>query len=632
MAPPHFLPHFSTPFRLNDATVVGSLDVRDRAPRCVGTLVRAGRDQRCRWSSCRSCCASAPPTSPRGRRGARSRTACSGRRGPRASWPPRSPHGTPAAAVGLEARRPAARHRRPAGAGRSPTSSTALHARRPRRRRCATPCCGSARATSSTSAWRRFPAVRASSISCSPRSASSRCWSAAPCGCAARAIRRRCTSSGSSVAFFGVFTFSFSGRLDRLDWVFYWADAISILALPPLFLHFTLVFPERPRALDGGRARARRSSSLIYAPAIVLGARSRRRRWRAAPADAALFVARHRGARSRSSSCTWRSASSAAWSALTRALAAGVARSPRAGSCAGSPGAPRSAPAPFAFGYALPYALGVEPSLPMQLSAIPLEPDSARLRVGDRALPADGHRGHRQARARLRGRARRRSSRSTSCCSRACSGSSSRAAPANEWVIAFLATLVAVLLAPPVKDVVQNDARSRVLSRSLRLPAGAGRLRPRPEQRPRSAPPGRAARLARRRDAAGRSHGADARGRSRRRTSARCAPRASAMRIRRRCRSCPGIGSAPGRRPHRRARRSDGRRPLRRPRRSSSGATPACTTSSRAWPRTARSRCWRSDARTPASRSTARTWGCWPRWPARSPRRSRTPGSTASCT
>ena len=28
--------------------------------------------------------------------------------------------------------------------------------------------------------------------------------------------------------------------------------------------------------------------------------------------------------------------------------------------------------APFAFGYALPWAVGVEPSLPMQLSAIPL--------------------------------------------------------------------------------------------------------------------------------------------------------------------------------------------------------------------------------------------------------------------
>jgi hypothetical protein len=50
-----------------------------------------------------------------------------------------------------------------------------------------------------------------------------------------------------SIAFFGVFTFSYSGRLDTLDWIFYWANEVSILLLPPLFLHFTLAFPERPR-------------------------------------------------------------------------------------------------------------------------------------------------------------------------------------------------------------------------------------------------------------------------------------------------------------------------------------------------------------------------------------------------
>jgi hypothetical protein len=50
-----------------------------------------------------------------------------------------------------------------------------------------------------------------------------------------------------AVAFFGTFTFSFTGRLDRLDWVFYWADAIATLALPPLFLHFAMIFPDRPR-------------------------------------------------------------------------------------------------------------------------------------------------------------------------------------------------------------------------------------------------------------------------------------------------------------------------------------------------------------------------------------------------
>jgi hypothetical protein len=47
------------------------------------------------------------------------------------------------------------------------------------------------------------------------------------------------------LSFFGMFTFSHSGRFDRLDWFFYWADVVSILLLPPLFLHFSLVFPER---------------------------------------------------------------------------------------------------------------------------------------------------------------------------------------------------------------------------------------------------------------------------------------------------------------------------------------------------------------------------------------------------
>ena len=47
------------------------------------------------------------------------------------------------------------------------------------------------------------------------------------------------------LSFFGMFTFSHSGRFDGLDWFFYWADVVSILLLPPLFLHFSLVFPER---------------------------------------------------------------------------------------------------------------------------------------------------------------------------------------------------------------------------------------------------------------------------------------------------------------------------------------------------------------------------------------------------
>ena len=71
-------------------------------------------------------------------------------------------------------------------------------------------------------------------------------------GCAVRL--RRVNDQASlhffwlTVAFFGVLGFSFSGRFDQLDWVFYWADIIAMLLLPPLFAHFALVFPERPNS------------------------------------------------------------------------------------------------------------------------------------------------------------------------------------------------------------------------------------------------------------------------------------------------------------------------------------------------------------------------------------------------
>jgi two-component system NtrC family sensor kinase len=72
-----------------------------------------------------------------------------------------------------------------------------------------------------------------------------------------------------SVAFFGMLAFSFSGRLDRLDWVFYWGDVVARLMLPPLFVHFALVFPERP---DQGRSEARGLLPALYLPAVLLGA------------------------------------------------------------------------------------------------------------------------------------------------------------------------------------------------------------------------------------------------------------------------------------------------------------------------------------------------------------------------
>ena len=72
------------------------------------------------------------------------------------------------------------------------------------------------------------------------------------------------------VAFFGVFAFHASGRFDRLDYFFWWSDVVAALALPPLFLHFAMVFPDRPRpwvGTDAGRA----TLPLFYVPAFLLG-------------------------------------------------------------------------------------------------------------------------------------------------------------------------------------------------------------------------------------------------------------------------------------------------------------------------------------------------------------------------
>jgi len=74
-----------------------------------------------------------------------------------------------------------------------------------------------------------------------------------------------------TVACFGVLALSFSGRLDRADWVFYWTDVVALLVWPPLFLHFALVFPDRPGAWVR-TPRGRRLLPWLYAPAVVMGA------------------------------------------------------------------------------------------------------------------------------------------------------------------------------------------------------------------------------------------------------------------------------------------------------------------------------------------------------------------------
>lgn len=76
-----------------------------------------------------------------------------------------------------------------------------------------------------------------------------------------------------TVAFFGVLAFSFTGRLDPLDWTFYWGDLTAQLLLPPLFLHFALVFPDRPDAWvrsDAGRTLV----PALYLPALLFGGAS----------------------------------------------------------------------------------------------------------------------------------------------------------------------------------------------------------------------------------------------------------------------------------------------------------------------------------------------------------------------
>jgi PAS domain S-box-containing protein len=71
-------------------------------------------------------------------------------------------------------------------------------------------------------------------------------------------------------AFFGVLALSYSGRLNTLDKVFYWGDAVARLLLPPLFLHFALMFPDRPDSwarTDTGRSMM----PVLYVPALLLG-------------------------------------------------------------------------------------------------------------------------------------------------------------------------------------------------------------------------------------------------------------------------------------------------------------------------------------------------------------------------
>ncbi len=262
------------------------------------------------------------------------------------------------------------------------------------------------------------------------------------------------------VAFFGAFTFSFNGPFDRLDWVFYWGDAVAMALLPPLLLHFTLVFPARPArsrrtlaaallplayvpglVLAGGRVAlvARSSQGLLPGPAfsraIELFDRFELVYLVACSAAAVLVLLR---AFREIGSVTARR--QLRWIAWGTALGAG----------------------PFALGYALPWALGANPSMALQLTAIPLglvpltfASAIVRYRLRDVEVIIKGglaYTAFLTAAAALYAAMLK--------LARFALGGTDE----HTWMLALLATIVVVLLAQPVKDAVRN-ALDRVFYR-----------------------------------------------------------------------------------------------------------------------------------------------------------------------
>jgi PAS domain S-box-containing protein len=252
------------------------------------------------------------------------------------------------------------------------------------------------------------------------------------------------------LAFFGTFTFSFNGRLDRLDWLFYWADAISILLLPPLFLHFTLEFPERPRSW----LRTPVGSAvlpLLYVPAALLGL-TRVIAVARAPLDSRFF-ARLLEILERIEPLYLALCFVGALYVLVRGF--GDVRSMTArrqlrwiawGTGLGA--------IPFALGYALPFAFGVETTLPMELSAIPLTliplafaSAIVRYRLADVEVIVKRALVYAAALAAILG--------IYTLLLRFASDAVFDGGQRNNRVIALLATLVVVLLASPVKNAIQ---------------------------------------------------------------------------------------------------------------------------------------------------------------------------------
>src|SRR4051794_34641128 len=284
------------------------------------------------------------------------------------------------------------------------------------------------------------------------------------------------------VAFFGVFTFSFNGPFDRLDWIFYWGDAIAFALLPPLLLHFTMVFPQRPNPATANHQNQNQNHqnqnaerrtpnadpvswlvATMYAPALLLAAArviaiaraangslagpmfSRTLEWldRAEPVYLFVCAASALGflVRAFQEITSVTAQRQLRWIAWGTALGVG----------------------PFAFGYALPWALGADPPVALQLTAVPLglvpltfASAIVRYRLRDVEVIIKRGLGYTAFGA---------ASLALYAAMRKITGFVFPTdADDHNWIIAALATLVIVLLARPVKDAMQN-ALDRVFYR-----------------------------------------------------------------------------------------------------------------------------------------------------------------------
>jgi two-component system, NtrC family, sensor kinase len=252
------------------------------------------------------------------------------------------------------------------------------------------------------------------------------------------------------VAFFGAFTFSFNGPFDRLDWAFYWGDAVAMALLPPLLLHFTLVFPERPP----WRASPPMSVlvPVMYLPALALGAA--RIVAIARGASDGAFLSRALDALDRAEPVYLFLCAVAAVIVLTRAFRQITSLTGRRqlrwiawGTVLGV--------GPFAFGYALPWVIGLNPPVALQFTAIPLglvplafASAIVRYRLRDVEVIIKrgvGYTAFLAASAALYMAMRK-----------GVGFLFANDADSHNWIVALLATIIVVLLAQPVRDAMQN--------------------------------------------------------------------------------------------------------------------------------------------------------------------------------